>query len=434
MTEQGSSRVPDDAPGEGAQTSLLAELQKRRVVRAALAFAIVAWGVTEILDGVISRFGWPDWIATLVVIVFVVGFPVAMFLAWVFEWTKEGIRRTDPWTAAGGVSIALATLFLVGATASLFWLINPSGIVRVEQTGIVVMPCRYRGDPDLDFRGAGFAGILNEQLAHSRQFFVPEFAAVERLSGANLQTTELAERLGASWLVECRVVQEEDRIRIDATLIDAASDESEPLANSDEDVSATLGALEGIGRAIATRFGLAPSAELPGALIDRYPAAMRALDAYLQGEQAYRVGTPDAMREARQHFQAAQIVPGFELARTREADTMMAVAGFETPVNPAALTAVLRAIELILEELSADADAPAEFYVSKLRFANLADRLAYGDRVSAEQRREWFDSALMLKPNDAEPYRLYAEYLASIGKADSAAEFASEADKFEGQR
>ena len=96
--------------------------------------------------------------------------------------------------------------------------------------------------------------------------------------------------------------------------------------------------------------------------------------------------------------------------------------------------AVLRAIELILEELSADADAPAEFYVSKLRFANLADRLAYGDRVSAEQRREWFDSALMLKPNDAEPYRLYAEYLASIGKADSAAEFASEADKFEGQR
>jgi TolB-like protein len=432
MTEQGPGRVADDAPESRAPTSLVAELQKRHVVRVAIAYAVAAWGVTEILDGVISRFGWPDWIATLVVIVFVVGFPVAMFLAWVFDWTKDGIRRTEPGTAVGGMSIVLAIIFLVGATAGLFWLINPSGIVRVEQTGIAVLPCRYRGEPAMAFRGEGFAEIINEHLARSPHFFVPEFASVAKLSAAHLPTAELAALLDVSWLVECRVVEEGARVRIDATLIDAVTDESESLVSPDEDQSAALRALESIGQAVFHRFDLTPSAEPPGLLSDRYPAILRALDAYMRGEQSYRVGTPDALREARQHFQAAQIVPGFTLARTREADTMMAVAELELPVSPAAVAAVLRAIDLILGELGTDADVPAEFYVSRLRFTNLADRFKFGERASAEQRREFFDRALTLKPNDAEPYRLYAEYLSSIGKADNAAEFASRAEQFEG--
>jgi TolB-like protein len=422
MMEQGPDRVPDDATKSRAPTSLVAELKKRRVVRAAIAYAVVAWGITEIVDGVISRFGWPDWIATLVVIVFVVGFPIAMFLSWVFDWTKEGIRRTDPWTAAGGASIALAAVFLVGATAGLFWLINPSGVARLEQSGIAVLPCRYRGDPELEFRGAGLAGILNEQLARMPQFFVPEFAAVERLSSANLRTTDLAGSLGVTWLVECRVVQADDRIRIDTTLIEAATDESDPLVSSDESASATVDAIEGIGRAILRRFGLDPaqlSGREPG---DRFPASLRALDAYLQGEASYRIGTVDAMREARQHYQAAQIVPDFDLARIAEAEAMMAVIELEPAVSPSALEAVLRAVGLMLDELAVSGNATADFYVARLRFAALADRFEFGERASAEQRKAWFDNAIALKPNGAEAYRLYGEYLEAAGRPEEAAE------------
>lgn len=432
MTRQGPERAPDSAADSGVSTSLIAELQKRHVVRAAIGYAVVAWGITEIADGVISRFGWPDWIATLVVIVFVVGFPVAMFLSWVFDWTREGIRRTEPWTAAGGASIALAAVFLVGATAGLFWLINPSGVARVEQTAIAVLPCRYRGDPEFEFRGAGFAGILNEQLARSPQLFVPEFAAVERLSGANLPTSELGDWLGVTWLVECRIVQEGDRLRIDATLIEVASDESEPLASSDEAASATIGALEGIGRVILGRFGLDPaqaSGREPG---DRYPPSLRALDAYLRGEAAYRQGTADAMRDARQHYQAAQIVPDFDLARIREADAMMAVIELESPVNRSAASAVLRAVRLMLEELARATPAPAELYVARLRFANLADRLEFGEPAPPGERRAWFDRALALKPSDAEPYRLFAVYLRSAGEPEAAGEFDARADALAG--
>jgi TolB-like protein len=432
MTTQGPDPAADDAPESRAPSSLFEELQKRHVVRAAIGYAVVAWGITEILDGVISQLGWPDWIATLVVIVFVVGFPVAMFLAWVFDWTKEGIRRTEPWTAAGGLSIALAGAFLVGGTAGLFWLINPSGIARVEQTGIAVLPCRYRGDADLAFRGEGFAMLLNEQLASTAGFFVPEFAAVVRLSRENLRTVDLAERLGVGWLVECRVIQEGDSIRIDATLIDAASDESEPLESVDASVSAMVGELEGIEAALLGRFGLDPTRRPGAAMVDRFPASHRALDAYLQAEAAFRIGNADAMREARGHFQAAQVVPGFDLARIREADAMMAVIGLEPPVNSSALRAVLRAVGLILEEMAANEYPQAEFYSARLRFANLADRFEFGDRVAPEDRREWFDRALTLKPNDAEPYRLYADYLRSVGESDAAAKFGARADALAG--
>jgi TolB-like protein len=432
MTDQGPDRAPDAASERGARTSLLEELHRRHVVRAAIGYAVVAWGITEVLDGVISQFGWPDWIATLVVIVFVVGFPVAMFLAWVFDWTREGIRRTEPWTAAGGLSIALAAVFLVGGTAGLFWLINPSGVARVEQTGIAVLPCRYRGDPDLAFRGEGFAGILNEELARSPGLFVPEFAAVVGRSAENLPTAELARRLGVGWLVECRVVQEGDRIRIDATLIDAASDEGEALSGVDESGSASVDALESIRQAVMRRFGLDPAQRVGTAMTGRFPSSQRALDAYLNAEQAYRVGTADAMREARRHYQAAQVVPGFELPRIREADTMMAVVELEPPINPSALSAVLRAVSLMLDEQARDAAAPAEFYVARLRFANLADRFEFGERTPPEERRVWFDRALTLKPNDAEPYRLFAAYLRSAGEPEAAGEFDARAEALAG--
>ena len=82
-----------------------------QVFQSAGAYAVIAWGITEILDGVISRFGWPDWIATRVVVLFVVGFPVAMWLAWVFDWTPAGIRREAPWTTRNWVSATGAVLF-----------------------------------------------------------------------------------------------------------------------------------------------------------------------------------------------------------------------------------------------------------------------------------------------------------------------------------
>jgi len=429
MTDPGSKSDPIKPPASETHTSFFSELRKRRVYRAALAYAVVAWGSTEILDGVITRFGWPDWWATLTVVVFVVGFPVAMFLSWVFDWTREGIRRTEPWSAAGGMSITVACVFLVAGSCGLFWLINPSGVARIEKTGVAVLPCRYRGEESKQFRGEGFAEMIHEQLAHSGQLFIPEFATVVTMSANKLSTTQLAGSLNVSWLVECRVIEEEQGIRLDVTLIDTASDDSESLTSTIVDTLDVGASLDIVNQAILEQLDRTPVSGMSRSISDRFPPGLRAVDSYLKGEQAMRRGTVESVDEARQLFRSAQIAPDFYLARIREADALMLLIEFDSSggAKPAVL---LKAVSLMLDELDGVEQAPAELYASHLRLAGLADKTIGDDRVDAEQRRRWFERAIALKPNDATPYLIYAEYLSGKVSPEDAAIYSDKASTF----
>ena len=68
--------------------SFFFELRKRKVLQTAAIYGAVAWGVTEVAVTVVEQLFLPQWVATLAVIGFVVGFPVAMFLAWTFDFTS----------------------------------------------------------------------------------------------------------------------------------------------------------------------------------------------------------------------------------------------------------------------------------------------------------------------------------------------------------
>jgi len=423
MTEPEADRPAGER--SGGPSSFLAELKERRVFRAAAAYAVVAWGATEILDGVVSRLGWPDWIATLVVIVFVVGFPVAMFLAWAFDWTRAGIRRAEPWTAKGWLSIALAMAFLVVGSAGLFWLINPSGVAHTEQVGVAVLPCRYRGDPAFEFRAEGAARIVHEDLATSPGLFVPDFDAVVESAGWNLPTRDLGNRLGVEWLVECRLVQAGESLTLEATLTNAATDESAAVAGRDVGALEMLDAVGAVSTALRARLDLPAAGEAGTAVMDRYPPAARALDAYFQGEQAARGGSGEALREARARFREAQAAPGFLLARVREADVVLALFEAEPPDTPEAARVALNAVALMLTELERAAPDLPETYVTSLRLAGLQDR--FGEGPGPDVRRAWFERAVDLKPNSAEAWRRYAEYLARTEGPDAAEPYARKA-------
>ena len=91
MTPPGIGREPEGGARSSRLAAFLGELKQRQVFQSAGAYAVIAWGITEILDGVISRFGWPDWIATLVVVLFVVGFPVAWWMGIHLQQGPRGI-------------------------------------------------------------------------------------------------------------------------------------------------------------------------------------------------------------------------------------------------------------------------------------------------------------------------------------------------------
>ena len=87
--------VPASGGVSGRTMVFLEELRRRRVGKVAIAYGAVAWGVTEASSVVLPALRVPEWAMTFIVVFLLVGFPIAMVLAWVFDATAEGIQRTD---------------------------------------------------------------------------------------------------------------------------------------------------------------------------------------------------------------------------------------------------------------------------------------------------------------------------------------------------
>ena len=103
------------------------ELKRRNVYKVAIAYAVVAWLLIQVATQVFPFFEIPNWVVRLVVLVIIVGFPIALIIAWAFELTPEGLKRTEfadklPKKPSGN-HVWLYVVVLAGAlSVSLFFL------------------------------------------------------------------------------------------------------------------------------------------------------------------------------------------------------------------------------------------------------------------------------------------------------------------------
>ena len=100
--------------------SFFAELKRRNVYKVAVAYAVVAWLLMQVASQIFPFFEIPNWVVRLVILLLVIGFPVALIIAWAFEVTPEGIKRTEAADAAGLRSRGGAWIYvvLIGAALS----------------------------------------------------------------------------------------------------------------------------------------------------------------------------------------------------------------------------------------------------------------------------------------------------------------------------
>lgn len=212
-----------------ATRSFIRELRSRGVLQAAAIYGAVAWGVTEVVVTVVEQLLLPQWVSTLTVIVFVVGFPVAMFLAWTFDLTAQGIRRTEVGSRRGTASIAFSLILLVAGTAGLFFMIRPAlqqqeaaaGPFEVLPNSVAVLPFESAGlGPNEAFLGEGLSDELRDQLGRVAGIRVAarssSRAAVERKLGA----LEVSQQLGVASIVEGSIRRQGGALRISAQLIE----------------------------------------------------------------------------------------------------------------------------------------------------------------------------------------------------------------------
>jgi hypothetical protein len=163
---------------------LLAEMKRRRVFRVVVGYAIFAFAALQVTEPIMHGAHLPEWVLTAVLVALAVGFPVALILAWLFDLTAQGVKRTPSTTRPGGVSFSrgrmvamLASVGLVAALPGVGWYLwKQSGAPRHRTTAVPVVDPDGRisvavadfanetRDPDLD----GLSVLLTASLEQSK--------------------------------------------------------------------------------------------------------------------------------------------------------------------------------------------------------------------------------------------------------------------------
>ena len=216
--------------GRSLSMSLLSEIKRRKVFQVAAAYAIVGWLLIQVVVSIEGPLGLPDWMDTFVIVLVIVGFPLALILSWVFDLTRAGIVRTRalaepaadsaPVAAAAPIAhaapIAPAAAAVTAAAAS---------TRRILANSVAVLPFENLS-PNAD--DAYFAAGIHEEvlnyLAKIRDLNVIARTSVRQYAGSDKPISQIARELGVGAVLEGSVRYAGQRVRIAAQLIEAETE------------------------------------------------------------------------------------------------------------------------------------------------------------------------------------------------------------------
>lgn len=291
---------PDESTEPGR--SLLTELRQRGVIGVAVVYAIVGWTVVEVADAVFPALELPDWSVTLVVALVLLGFPLALVLAWAFERTPGGVERAE---AAPGRRVAAAFVLGLTAMAALAFFLAGDRMGADRASGysaIAVLPFEDLSPGDQSYFSEGIAEELMAVLATVPGLDVVGRASAFAFRDRAADVQEIGAQLGVDVVLDGSVRRDGDDLRIAVQLIDVADGRVLWSQRYDRQAGDLFALQDEIAAAVAgevdIRLSLPPPPEAD-------PARLRAHDLYLQGLAAWHRRTPRQMDEAARLFQRA---------------------------------------------------------------------------------------------------------------------------------
>lgn len=321
--------------------SFFVELQQRRVFRIASVYVVTMWIVVQGALDLFPVFGIPDWAARLLVVVAVLGLPVAVVLAWAFQVTPSGIVRDagESEASAGNAKfrldlVVVAAALVLGAfllVRSNFDLITSDPVTETANTAppssIAVLPFdNFSDDENTGYFSDGLSEELLNVLAS-----VPGMNVASRTSSFSFRDSDadiptIAANLNVLYILEGSVRRSGKQVRITAQLIDARTDLHEWSQSFDRELEDIFAIQDEIAGAIVERLQPTLMAARGGGnpLGVRPPATtnMEAYDLYLRGLFALRDEDVDNNEEGlRLVAQALEIDPQFSQARALLSET-----------------------------------------------------------------------------------------------------------------
>ena len=367
-------RAISSQPRQGMLTRVsrfFTELKRRKVYRVAAVYAGVGVAISLAVPDLFGAFGCPPWAARLAIALIVIGFPIALVLAWALEMTPEGIRmQGDECAAAGpgshpstdgspsGVapsdlapSGAASPAAVAPAAGDLPGPHAPSSSAPLPPSIAVLPFSNLSADPEQEFFCHGMAEELINNLTHVEGLRVAARTSSFQFQESSADIREVGRRLGVASVLEGSVRRSGDRLRVTAQLIDAGDGYHLWSETYERELADVFAIQDEISRAIVetVRPTLVGESEPP----PRRPSTrnVEAYDLFLRGRsfwhQRYRVG----LQRGLEYFQkAAAMDPDFALPYTGISDAYVALSlyGFMPPktAREKAENALARAFEL----------------------------------------------------------------------------------------
>ena len=302
------------------------ELKRRNVYKVAVAYAIVGWLVMQVASTVVPALHLPDTITTAVVVLTLLGFPIALVLAWAFELTPEGIKRAGDvdrsardastnriWVYVAVIGAALSVgLFFVGRyTAGNTTPGHNASPARTEATtasaqkSIAVLPLlNESGDPKDEYFSDGLSEELIAALAQIRDLKVIGRSSSFRFKDRKEEPKTIGEKLGVATLLEGTVRKQGDRVRIVAELVNAADGIELWTRTFDRELKDIFAVQQEIARAVAEslRVTLLGSEERSTQMATN---SVEAHNAYLQAHFHFQRRNVEDYRKAITYFDRA---------------------------------------------------------------------------------------------------------------------------------
>ena len=312
------------------------ELKRRNVYKVGVAYGVVAWLLMQVASQIFPFFEIPNWVVRLIILFLVIGFPIALIIAWAFEATPEGIKRTEAADAAGQRSRGGAWIYvvLIGAALSvgLFFVgrftaghATPrlsEAATAIPEKSIAVLPLvNESGDPKDEYFSDGLSEELIAALAQISGLKVIGRSSSFRFKDRKEAPKMIGEKLGVSTLLDGTVRKQGDRVRIVAALVNATDGIQLWTRTFDRELKDIFAVQEEIARKVAESLKVTLLGSQDRSMQRGARSNVEAHNAYLQGHFHFQRRNLEDYRKAVGYFdQAIQLDPNYALAYTERSE------------------------------------------------------------------------------------------------------------------
>ena len=373
-----------------------AELKRRKVYSVAIAYVVGGWALAQGVAQVLPVFDIANWVVRLIVVLIVLGFPVALTLSWFFDLTRYGIVRTP--------------------NADVARRMDPAQSANSSERSIAVLPFTdLSPSKDHAYFSDGMAEEILGALAKVNGLRVAARRSSFWFKDKETELSEIAHRLNVEHVLEGRVRRDGNRVRITAELIDASDGFTIWSETYEREMHGIFALQDEITRAIVDTLKLKLA-------ISPTPASRStdAYDAYLQGLFYSDKSTEEALRKSLEFFHSAlEKDPKFSRAWTGIAKAWLWLADSYVPpleAYPKVRDAAVRALQLNDEE------AEAHVYLAE------AKRILDWDLDAAEAE---FNRAVEIEPNSTPSNYFIAAFYAARGDRDKALRYLQRTSKID---